>query len=156
MANSYTQMYIQEVFAVKYRDSVIDNAWKNQLHSNIGQLITECNCKSLIVNGVEDHIHCLIKLKATISVSDLIQVVKGRSSKWVNDNNLTKTRFEWQSGYGAFTYSKSHVYKVFKYIQNQEIYHQKQTFRNEYTSVQINKGKKQKPHRDYQHINNVH
>jgi putative transposase len=135
MANSYTQMYIQAVFAVKYRDSVIDKAWKNELNSNIGQLITECSCKSMLVNGVEDHIHCLIGLKSTISVSDLMQIVKGRSSKWINDNKLTKTRFEWQSGYGAFTYTKSHVDKVYKYIQNQEIRHQKQTFRDEYIDM---------------------
>lgn len=135
MANSYTQMYIQAVFAVKYRNSVIEKLWKNQLYSSIGQLITECNCKSMIINGVEYHVHCLIGLKPTISVSDLMQVVKVRSSKWINDNNLTAERFEWQSGYGAFTYAQSAVDKVYKYFQNQEVHHQKKTFRNEYLEM---------------------
>ena len=135
MANSYTQMYIQAVFAVKYRNSVIEKSWKNELYSAIGQLITECGCKSMIVNGAEDHVHCLIGLRPIISVSDLMQVVKGRSSKWINDNELTKERFEWQSGYGAFSYSNSHVDAVYKYIQNQEEHHRNQTFKDEYLGI---------------------
>jgi putative transposase len=135
MANSYSQIYIQAVFAVKYRDSVIHNSWKNDLHSNIGQLITECDCKSLIVNGVEDHIHCLIGLKPTQAFSELMQIVKGRSSKWINDNKLTSSRFEWQPGFGAFSYSRSHVNNVYKYIQNQEEHHKKTSFKKEYLDL---------------------
>ena len=135
MANSYTQMYIQAVFAVKYRNAAIEKSWKNELYSVIGQLITECGCKSMIINGVEDHIHCLIGLRPIILVSDLMQVVKGRSSKWINDNSITKERFEWQAGYGAFSYSKSHVDAVYKYIQKKEEHNKKHTFKREYLEM---------------------
>ncbi len=135
MANSYTQMYIQAVFAVKYRNAIIDKSWKDEMHTNIGQLVTECGCKSMIVNGVEDHVHCLIGLKPIISVADLMQVVKARSSKWVNDSKIITSRFEWQSGYGAFSYSQSNVDAVYKYIQNQVEHHKNQTFKSEYLEM---------------------
>lgn len=135
MANSYTQMYIQAVFAVKYRKAVIENIWENELYESIGQLINECGCKSYIINGVEDHVHCLIGLRPIIAVSDLMQIVKGRSSKWINDNKLIRDRFEWQSGYGAFSYSKSYVNAVYKYILNQKEHHKNQTFKSEYLEM---------------------
>jgi putative transposase len=135
MANSYTQLHIHAVFAVKYRNAVIDKSWRPKFMGVIGNLINENKCKTLIVNGVEDHVHCFFGLKPTISISDLMQNVKGLSSKYVNDNNLTKERFEWQVGYGAFSYSKSQVDSVFKYIQNQEEHHKSQTFREEYIEM---------------------
>lgn len=135
MANSYTQLHIHAVFAVKYRNAVIDKSWRSKLMGVIGNLINENKCKNLIVNGVEDHVHCFFGLKPTISISDLMQNVKGLSSKYVNDNNLTEDRFEWQVGYGAFSYSKSQVNSVFKYIQNQEAHHKSQTFREEYIEM---------------------
>jgi len=132
MANTYHQIYIQTVFAVKYREAVIGNEWKTNLFAIIGSLINDANCKTIIVNGVEDHVHCLIALKPTVSVSELMQAVKARSSKYINDNSLTAKRFEWQDGFGVFSYSQSHIDKVYKYIQNQEAHHKKQTFREEY------------------------
>ena len=132
MANTYHQIYLQIVFAVKYRKAVIDKTWGKKLHGVIGNLINEANCKNIIVNGVEDHIHCFVGLKPVVSVSELMKTVKAKSSKYINDHSLTKSRFEWQEGYGVFSYSQSHVDKVFKYIQNQETHHAKQNFRDEY------------------------
>ena len=84
MSNSYSQLYIQAVFAVKYRNAIIEKEWKSQLMAVIGNLINETGCKTIIVNGVEDHLHCFFILKPSISISDLMQSVKAKSSKWVN------------------------------------------------------------------------
>src|SRR5690606_35423399 len=123
------------VFAVKYREAVIQKEWKHRLLGVIGNLINETECKTLIVNGVEDHVHCFFGLIPRLSVSDVMQKVKGKSSKWVNDNGLLKHIFEWQKGYGCFSYNYSQVDKLFKYIQNQEAYHKKETFREEYINM---------------------
>jgi REP element-mobilizing transposase RayT len=102
MANTYHQIYLQFIFAVKYRKAVIDNLWKNDLHAVIGKLINESGCKNIIVNGMEDHVHCFLGLKPVISVSDLMKSVKAKSSKYINDNMFTPAHFEWQDGYGVF------------------------------------------------------
>ena len=135
MANTYHQIYVQTVFAVKYREAVIVKSLQSELFANIGNLINETGCKNIIVNGVEDHVHCFFGLKPSQSISDVMQIAKGRSSKWINDNKLLPHRFEWQEGYGGFSYSKSHIDRVFKYIKNQEAHHRKQTFREEYTEM---------------------
>ena len=132
MANTYHQVYIQVVFAVKYREAVIANEWKSILFGVIGNLINETGCKTIIVNGVEDHVHCFLGLKPTVSISELMKTVKSKSSKYINDNRLTKSRFEWQEGYGAFSYGHSQINVVYKYIANQEEHHKKQTFKEEY------------------------
>lgn len=135
MANTYHQIYLQTVFAVKYRRAVIDKSWKHELFAVIGNLINEANCKTIIVNGAEDHVHCLVNMKPVVSVSELMKIVKAKSSKYVNDHNLTPDRFEWQVGYGVFSYSQSQVDAVYKYIQNQEAHHKKQLFREEYLDL---------------------
>lgn len=132
MANSYHQIYLQTVFAVKYRNAVINKSWRDQLYAVIGSLINETTCKTIIVNGVEDHVHCLIGLKPVVSVSEMMKTVKAKASKYINDHSLTASRFEWQDGYGVFSYSQSQLDRVYKYIQNQEAHHKKQTFRDEY------------------------
>ncbi|MCG9791155.1 IS200/IS605 family transposase [Flavobacterium algicola] len=132
MANTYHQLYVQAVFAVKYRDAVINKEWKTTLMGVIGTLINETGCKTIIVNGVEDHVHCLIGLKPVVSISELMKTVKAKSSKYINDHNLTKNRFEWQEGYGVFSYSHSQIDNVYKYIVNQENHHKKQSFKEEY------------------------
>ena len=96
MANTYHQIYLQTVFAVKYRKAIIDKTWEGQLFGVIGNLINEANCKTIIVNGVEDHVHCLIGLRPVVSVSELMKTVKAKSSKYINDQSLTASRFEWQ------------------------------------------------------------
>ena len=93
MANTYHQVYIQCVFAVKYREAVIDKDWRPTLLGVIGNLINETGCKTIIVNGIEDHIHCFLGLKPVVSISELMKTVKAKSSKYINDHQLTKRRF---------------------------------------------------------------
>ncbi len=135
MANTYHQIYLQTVFAVKYRKAQINAEWKNQIFSVMGNLINENNCKNIIVNGVEDHVHCFFSIKPVVSVSELMKTVKAKSSKYINDNDLTKERFEWQEGFGVFSYSQSHIDNVYKYILNQEEHHKKQNFKSEYLQL---------------------
>ncbi|MES2518406.1 MAG: IS200/IS605 family transposase [Bacteroidota bacterium] len=132
MANTYHQIYLQTVFSVKYRNAVIHKSWQSELFAVIGNLINETGCKTIIVNGVEDHVHCFLGLKPAISVSELMKTVKAKSSKHINDHSLTPERFEWQEGYGVFSYGHSQIDNVYKYIQNQEEHHKKQTFGQEY------------------------
>ncbi|MES2808935.1 MAG: IS200/IS605 family transposase [Bacteroidota bacterium] len=132
MANTYHQIYLHIIFAVKYRAAVIAKDLQPTVFGMIGNLINETGCKTLTVNGVEDHIHCLIGIKPSVSVSDLMQTVKAKSSKYINDNSLTSQRFEWQEGYGVFSYGQSQIENVYKYIQNQEEHHKKQSFKEEY------------------------
>lgn len=96
MANTYHQVYIQAVFAVKYRNAVIDKVWRPTLLGVLGTLINDTGCKTIIVNGIEDHVHCFLGLKPAISIADVMKNVKAKSSKYVNDHQLTKSRFEWQ------------------------------------------------------------
>lgn len=135
MANTYHQIYLHLVFAVKYREAVIEKDWRSELFGVIGNLINENGCKTIIVNGVEDHVHCFVGLKPAISVSDLMKAVKAKSSKYINDKALTPNRFEWQEGYGVFSYSQSQIASVYKYIENQEEHHRQQTFKDEYISL---------------------
>ena len=111
MANTYHQIYLQTVFAVKYRNAVLNKSWRNQLLGVIGNLINEAGCKTIIVNGVEDHVHCFFGLKPVVSVSELMKAVKAKSSKYINDHSLTSAHFEWQVGYGVFSYNQSAIDK---------------------------------------------
>src|SRR5437762_13416272 len=128
MANTCHQIYLQAVFAVKYRNAVIGKEWKHKLMGVIGNLINETKCKTLIVNGVEDHVHCFLGLKPVISVSDLMKDVKAKSSKFINDHSLTPWHFEWQQGFGVLSYSQRDVDIVYKYIQHQQEHHKVQTY----------------------------
>jgi REP element-mobilizing transposase RayT len=132
MANTNSQIYVQCIFAVKYRNAVIKKEWKSTLLGVIGNLINETGCKTINVNGAEDHVHCFLGLKPVLSVSELIKEVKAKSSKYINDHQLVKGRFEWQEGYGVFSYGHSQINDVFNYISNQEMHHKKQSFREEY------------------------
>ena len=135
MANTYHQIYMHTVFAVKYRKAIIDKSWQPELFSIIGNLINESNSKTIIVNGVEDHVHCFFGMKPSTSVSEVMKNVKAKSSKYINDYSLTKSRFEWQKGYGVFSYSQSQVSTVYNYIKNQEAHHRKQSFNAEYMEI---------------------
>lgn len=135
MANTYHQIYLQMVFAVKYRRAVLDKAWRGKVFGVIGNLINEANCKTIIVNGVEDHVHCFVGLRPVVSVSDLMKSVKALSSKYINDHSLTPQRFEWQEGYGVFSYRQRDVDTIYKYIQHQEDHHKIQTFGEEYLEL---------------------
>lgn len=135
MANTYYKIYIHTVFGVKHRDALIQKEWKKDLCGVIGNLINEAGCKTIIVNGVEDHIHCFFGMKPSLSASDVMKSVKAKSSKWINDNKLADHRFEWQSGFGCFSCSHSHIDRVFQYIKNQEEHHKKLSFREEYIKL---------------------
>lgn len=132
MANSYTQLHIQFVFAVKYREAFIHANWKGRLHQYITGIFQANSHKMLQINSMPDHIHIFIGMHPHQSVSSLIQNVKSESSKWIKMQNLCTSPFAWQEGYGAFSYSKSHVPDVVRYIQNQEVHHKKESFLQEY------------------------
>ena len=132
MANTYTQIHVQFVFAVKFRNGLIHASFKEELYQYISGIIKANNHKLLAINGMPDHLHIFIGMRPTQSISDLLQDIKGSSSKWINEKKFLKVKFEWQEGYGAFSYSKSHVNNVINYIQNQENHHKKETFREEY------------------------
>ena len=132
MPNTYTQIHIQFIFAVKYRKALIATSWKDELHKYITGIIQNRTHKMLQVNTMPDHLHMFIGFRPDEKMSQLIQVVKSESTKWINDNNLTHQKFAWQDSFGAFSYSKSDVPAVIRYIQNQEQHHKKQTFLEEY------------------------
>lgn len=132
MANSYTQIHIQFVFAVKYRAALIDKTWKERLHQYTTGIFQENKHKMLQINSMPDHTHIFIGMRPHQSISSLIQNVKTESSKWIKMQNFCSYPFAWQEGYGAFSYAKSQVPNVIRYIQNQEIHHQKETFLDEY------------------------
>ena len=132
MANTYTQIHIQSVFSVQNRDCIIRRTWKNELYQYITGIIQNHGHKLIAINGMPDHIHLFLGMRPTQSLSDLMQDVKGDSSKWINQKGFVKGRFSWQEGYGAFSYSKSHIERVIDYIKNQEEHHRLKSFTEEY------------------------
>jgi REP element-mobilizing transposase RayT len=132
MANTYTQLHIQFVFAVKYRAALIQKEWKARLQQYITGIFQQNDHKMLQVNSMPDHIHIFIGMRPDQSISSLVKNVKTESSKWIKENKLSTAPFAWQEGYGAFSYSKSHVSDVIRYIQNQEAHHKKEIFLDEY------------------------
>ncbi len=132
MPGTFHQIYIQVVFAVKGRGNLISNNWKTVLNKYIAGIIKGKGHKSIIVNGMPDHIHAFIGLKPVMSISDLVRDMKNNSSNFVNDHKFVKGKFGWQDGYGAFSYSHSHIENVYNYILNQEKHHKKKSFKEEY------------------------
>jgi len=135
MANTYTQIHIQTVFAVRKRTGLIQKEWKDELYKYITGIIQAYDHKVLAINGMPDHLHVFFGMRPTQSLSNLMQDIKGSSSKWINDKKFTKERFEWQEGFGAFSYSKSQASNVIAYVQNQELHHQKLSFLEEYKKL---------------------
>jgi putative transposase len=135
MANTYHKMYAHTVFAVKYRKAMIQPEWRKDLHAVLGNLINQAGAKTLIVNGISDHVHCFFSVKPDHSVSQIMKSVKAKSSKWINEQGITRVRFEWQKGFGSFTYAESQINRVYWYVSNQEEHHRKITFREEYISL---------------------
>jgi REP element-mobilizing transposase RayT len=132
MAGTYSQIYIQVVFAVKGRQNLIAKQWKVELHKYISGIIKAKEQKSIIVNGVSDHIHCFIGLKPNMQISDLVRDIKNNSSKFINQKAWINGKFQWQEGYGVFSYSHSQIEQVYNYILNQEEHHHKKSFKEEY------------------------
>ncbi len=132
MADTFSQLYIQVVFAVKGRQNLIGKSWKDDLHKYIAGIIKGKKQKSIIVNGMPDHIHAFIGLKPSMAISDLVRDIKNNSTNFINEKKFVKGNFSFQEGYGAFSYSHSHIKNVYDYILNQEEHHKKKTFREEY------------------------
>lgn len=132
MANSYTQVHIQFVFAVKYRAALIDYLWQERLHQYMTGIFQENKHKMLQINSMPDHLHIFIGMRPHQSISALMQNVKTESSKWIKAQNFCRQPFAWQEGYGAFSYSKSQVPAVVRYVKNQEAHHKKESFLDEY------------------------
>ena len=132
MANTYSQLYVQLVFATYRRTAAISPEWENELHKYISGIISNKKHKLICINGTEDHIHILVGFNVNQSISSLVQDIKRSTSLWINENNFTKGRFEWQEGYGAFSYSKSQLKDVIKYIENQKEHHKKTSFIDEF------------------------
>ena len=132
MANTYTQIYIQYVFAVQNRISLIKNEWKDELYKYMTGIINQHEHKLLSIGGMTDHIHALVSMHPKQAPSDLMYELKRSSSLWINENKFVVGKFSWQEGFGAFSYSQSQISRVSKYIENQETNHKKKTFREEY------------------------
>jgi len=135
MANNYTQLYIHFVFAVQYRAAMLNSAWDDRLRLYISAIVQNNGHKMLAINNMPDHLHCLVGLNPSQSISDLMNVVKGDSAEWINKENLVAHKFQWQKGYGAFSHSKSQVNTVVQYIHNQQEHHRKVVFIEEYKKI---------------------
>lgn len=135
MPNTYTQIYIHIVFAVKKREYQIREQIREELQKYITGIIQNRKHKLLAIYCMPNHVHILIGYNPEQSLSDLVRDIKACSSKYINDKNLSKTKFNWQEGYGAFSYSKSQIDRVIKYINNQPRHHAKKSFREEYLEI---------------------
>jgi putative transposase len=132
MANTYSQLYIQFIFAIQNRISLIQSEWKHDLFKYIAGIIHRNDHKLIAINGPANHVHIFIGYKPHQLIPDLLQDIKGGSSKWINEKRLVRGKFQWQEGYSAFSYSGSQIDAVFKYIMNQEEHHRKKSFKEEY------------------------
>ena len=132
MANTYSQIYIHIVFAVKGRQNLISKNWKDELYKYNTGIVTNEGQKLIAINGIPDHIHILIGLKPNKALSDLVRDIKANSSRFINEKKWINGKFEWQAGFGSFSYSHSQLTNVINYIQNQEEHHKKKTFKEEY------------------------
>ena len=130
--STFSQIYIQVVFAVKNRDALIATSWEERLYQYITGIVQNKGQKMLAINGMPDHIHFFIGMKPSCCLSDLVREVKKASNEMINENNLSKFKFNWQEGYGAFSYSHSHIDNVAKYVMNQKEHHKKISFKEEY------------------------
>jgi REP element-mobilizing transposase RayT len=135
MANTYTQIYIQVVFAVAGRECLISKEHKEEIHRFITGIVTNDGQKLIAINSMPDHIHILIGLKPDMALSDLIRDIKANSARFINGKRWLNGRFYWQEGFGAFSYSHSQLPDVIGYIRNQENHHSKKSFRDEYISL---------------------
>jgi len=135
MANTYTQIHIHTVFAVQNRLSLISEKWRERLYQYITGIVQKNGHKMLAINGMPDHMHILFGMRPVQSLSDLMQDIKGDSSKWINNNRFVAGRFSWQEGYGAFSYSKSDLKSVISYILSQQEHHRASSFCEEYLKL---------------------
>src|SRR6266481_4526487 len=132
MAHTFSQIYIQTVFAVSNRQSVIKAEFKEEIYKYITGIVKNQGQKLISINGVADHVHILIGLKPAMALADLVREIKADSSNFINEQRFVRGRFSWQEGYGAFSYGHSQLDTIIRYIQNQEKHHRRRSFKDEY------------------------
>lgn len=132
MAGTFSQIYIQVVFAVKGRENLLHKTWRDDVFKYMSGIIKGKNQKPIIINGVADHVHLFIGIKPSIAISDLVRDIKNNSTNFINNQKYEYGKFSWQEGFGVFSYSDSQINSVYHYILNQEEHHKKQTFKQEY------------------------
>ena len=135
MSDTYSQIYIQIVFAVQGRESLIGADWEHELYKYITGIVQNNGQKMLAINGTSDHIHILIGMKPNCCLADLVREIKKSSNAYINENKQCRFKFQWQSGYGAFSYSHSSLQQVINYVMNQKEHHRKKTFQEEYIEI---------------------
>ncbi|MBK9735066.1 MAG: IS200/IS605 family transposase [Saprospiraceae bacterium] len=135
MPGTFSQIYIQVVFAVKGRESLIQYSWEEELYKYITGIVKNKEQKLLAINGMPDHIHLLIGMKPSCCLSDVVREVKKSSNEFINEKKFSKLKFQWQEGFGAFSYGHSALDNVIAYINNQKEHHKKQTFKDEYKEI---------------------
>src|SRR5687767_10755146 len=132
MANTYTQLYVQFVFAVQNRISLIQPGWEEDLRKYITGITQNYKHKMIAINGMPDHLHVFVGLHPAQSISDFMRIMKGESSEWIISKKFVKGKFSWQEGYGAFSYGRSQIDQVYNYVINQKKHHEKKSFKQEY------------------------
>ena len=135
MANTYTQLYIQCIFAPKFRAAMLQPQWDERLRTYISTIAKTNGHKVIAINNMPDHLHLFVGLNPKQSISEMMRIIKGDSSEWINNEKLTGRKFQWQEGYGAFSYSRSQLDAVAKYVMNQREHHRKITFLDEYKNM---------------------
>jgi putative transposase len=135
MANTYTQLYVHVVFAVEGRQNLIALEHNEELQKYITGIVTAQKHKLIAINNMPDHLHLLAGLRPDAALSDLVRDVKAGSSKFINEKHWVMGRFSWQEGFGAFSYARSQLGAVIRYIQNQQKHHVKKSFRDEYVEL---------------------
>jgi REP element-mobilizing transposase RayT len=145
MPGTFSQIYIQTVFAVKGRQSLIQSSWEEQLYKYITGIVQNKEQKMLAINGMPDHVHFLISMKPSCCLSDLVREIKKSTNEFINEKKFIPSKFQWQEGYGAFSYSYSGLDNVMAYIKNQKEHHKKKTFKEEYLDFLVKFNVEYKP-----------
>ena len=135
MPNTYSQIYLHYVFSPKYREALITNNFENELYKYISGIVRNMDQHLIIINGMPDHCHMLVRLRPSISPSKFIQTVKSNSSSWINRKAFSPHKFSWQVGGGVFSVSHRNIPKLTNYISNQKQHHKKSNFKDEYTKL---------------------
>ena len=135
MPGTFSQVYIQVVFAVKRRVNFIDPTWETAVYEYMAGIIRAKGQKLIIINGMPNHVHVFMGLKPVVAIADIVRDIKNNSSRFINERGFLQEKFSWQEGYGCFSYSHSHVQRVYNYILNQKAHHQKRSFKEEYVEL---------------------
>ncbi len=132
MSGSFSQIYLQIIFAVKNRQNLLHESWRQEIFKYMAGIIKEKKQKPIIVNGVSDHVHLFVGLKPSMCISDLVRDIKSNTTNFINEKKILRNKFSWQEGYGVFSYAHSQINTVYHYVENQKEHHRKKSFREEY------------------------